>query len=59
MLEIPETPQSVISWCNQHPKCRRCPFVGNQCVAPDSDSKYAQWHKKMVEMIEDVAKQTD
>ncbi|MCP4394922.1 MAG: hypothetical protein GY804_11750 [Alphaproteobacteria bacterium] len=39
--------------CSKYKGCRKCPFVGNECVAPSgsSPSAYQNWLDKMQSLI--------
>lgn len=40
--------------CSKFSGCIKCPFVGNECVAPVGDHKYAEWENKMYKLIKAI-----
>lgn len=39
--------------CKNYKGCIKCPFVGNECVAPVQKEKFKEWIIKMENLIKD------
>lgn len=52
-------PQETIDWCNEHPGCKGCRFVGAECVAPNRQDDFEEWMEKMNWLIkEEVSRES-